>query len=353
MDRPRTPEEIARAKARKAAKIEAHRKMMRRRRITTMIVCGIFLLTMLIVIYQCTITKNKMTFEAGSQISASQYLRFSKRKAKFTNPKEFDICTPGTYKVHVKVGLKKHKVKLIVVDTQKPVIEGARDMVAYVGDNVSYRSFINYSDNSGEKNVKLDIDSSAVDLTKPGTYEVKCTATDKSGNSSEAAFPIVVIAKEFNEEELNKECDKILKTIIKDGMSKKDQVTEIYWYVRNNMSFINTSEKGDWIKAAMTGITEKKGDCYVYACLTRALLTRAGIKCMEISKIPVDNGYHSHHYWNLVDIEDGHGWYHTDPCPRRDVKERVILWTDKQVRDFSKEHDLCYNYDKKLYPDIP
>lgn len=318
-----------------------------------MVVLSIFLLIIANVIYQCIVTRNSLTVNTGANISASDYLRFKSRKAKFTKPEEFDINKPGEYKVHVRVGLKRHKVKLIVEDHEKPVINGARDMIAYVGGSIAYRSFITYTDNAGADNVKLDIDSSAVDLNTAGKYTVTCTATDAAGNKATATFPVEVVEQTYTEEELFKECDKILKSIIKDNMTKAEQVEQIYLYVRHHMSFVNTSEKGDWIKAAMTGIKEKSGDCYVYACYTRALLTKAGIKCMEIKRIPTDNGVHSNHYWNLVDVEDGHGWYHTDPCPRHDGNPKIIMWTDAELMEYSKAHDNCYNYDKSIYPKIP
>ena len=94
----------------------------------------------------------------------------------------------------------------------------------------------------------------------------------------------------------------------------------------------------------------RRGDCYNYACMAKAMLTRAGITNMDIERIPAGN---SLHYWNLVDIGDGHGWYHFDTTPRVDGNPTILLWTDAQMMEYSQAHGNCFNYDRAVYPAIP
>ncbi len=119
----------------------------------------------------------------------------------------------------------------------------------------------------------------------------------------------------------------------------------IYNYIRRNVGYINHSEKGDWVRAAYEGLAKRQGDCYVYACTAKALLTRAGIKNMDIAKIPTRR----EHYWNLVDVGDG--WYHFDTTPRTDHTV-FFLWTDADLMAYSAQHYNCHNYDRTLYPEI-
>ena len=79
------------------------------------------------------------------------------------------------------------------------------------------------------------------------------------------------------------------------------------------------------------------------------MLTRAGLKNMDIERIPEGDDMH---YWNLIDVEDGHGWYHYDTTPRWD-HPTVFLWTDAQAQEYSVVNQNCYNYDREKYPEIP
>ena len=248
-------------------------------------------------------------------------------------------------KVNAKITLK--------ADTEAPVINGATDKTVYIGKTIAYRNLISVSDNSGSSNVSLKIDSSKVNLKKQGTYPVNVTATDKAGNKTTASFNVTVKERTYSQAELNELCDKILSKIIKGGMSKRQKADAIHNYVRHNLSFISSSDKSSYTKAAILAIENKKGDCFNYAALSKALLTRAGIKNSDIRKIHVNAGVHSDHYWNLVDIGDGHGWYHFDTCPRRGSSERIFLWDDARLMAFSAAHNNSHNYDHSIYTNIP
>ena len=57
----------------------------------------------------------------------------------------------------------------------------------------------------------------------------------------------------------------------------------------------------------------------------------------------------SEHYWNLVDIEDGHGWYHYDSTPTV-IPMEILFYTDA---DLAPLNDGRYDYDRSKFPDIP
>ena len=79
-------------------------------------------------------------------------------------------------------------------DVTAPVIEVVSDIVVYEDATVSYRKFIEFSDDSGEA-PSLEIDSSGVDLQTPGSYEVIFTVTDAAGNKSTATVNVTVNKK--------------------------------------------------------------------------------------------------------------------------------------------------------------
>ncbi len=156
---------------------------------------------------------------------------------------------------------------------------------------------------------------------------------------------LTVIVREHTIEEVNALADAVLASIITPEMTDWDKALAIYNYIRRNVGYINHSEKGDWVRAAYEGLARRQGDCYVYASTAKALLTRAGIKNMDIAKIPTKR----EHYWNLVDVGDG--WYHFDTTPRTDHTV-FFMWTDAQLMEYSSIHYRSHNYDPTAYPEI-
>ena len=229
-------------------------------------------------------------------------------------------------------------------DTEAPVIHGPAKLNYFIGESISYKNQVAVTDNC-EEGLNLDVDTSGVNLAEEGVYQVVYTATDAAGNTASKTVELIVGKRMYSLEEMNAYADKVLEQIITPDMDDKKKAKAIYDYVVRNVAYINHSEKGDWIRAAYEGLAEKKGDCYVFACTTKALLTRAGITNMDIKKIPT----RSEHYWNLVDV--GEGWYHLDTTPRPD-HPTIFLWTDEQLMAYSAIHYNAFNYDRSLYPEI-
>ena len=84
-------------------------------------------------------------------------------------------------------------LEIIIEDKEKPVITGISNKEITVGDNINLQDGITASDNvDGDVEVKLE---GSVDNQKAGTYTIKVTATDKSGNTEEATFTVTVKEK--------------------------------------------------------------------------------------------------------------------------------------------------------------
>lgn len=235
-----------------------------------------------------------------------------------------------------------YPAKICIVDTIAPVFLFSENFTSFLGESIRYKEHVSVSDNSGYYDLKID--TSQVDPNTEGTYPVTYTARDASGNEASVTVQITIARKTADEEMLFAMVDEILGSITTPEMSKRDKVEAIYNYVNGSFPFVNWSDKSSYVVAAMDMIRNGQGDCYSFFALTKALLTRADIKNADIAASGWDE-----HYWNLVDIDDGHGWYHVDTTPNI-VPVRVCLWT---TADLATQNDGRYIYNPADYPPIP
>lgn len=215
--------------------------------------------------------------------------------------------------------------------------------VIYSGEEKSYDFFeyVKGEDDRGGK-VELTVDTSKVNFKKTGNYTITYTATDKAGNSSKAKAKIGVRVPK----QVDKYAEIILKTIIKKSWSDKRKYQAIYNYTRKHISYIGYSDKSDWEQGAIGGIKKGAGDCYTYYALARALLTRAGLPNIEVTRVRGEG----HHWWNMVYLNGG--WYHYDCGPRRGGGKFCLL-TDQQLKAYSASHGNIYIWDYAGKPKTP
>jgi len=94
------------------------------------------------------------------------------------------ICIVGSFLIF---GLSKDKVA--------PEIKGAEDIDVYIGETASFQENITVTDNQDQAPA-LHVDSSKVDLTQAGSYELTYTATDKAGNQAKKTILVHVLQKD-------------------------------------------------------------------------------------------------------------------------------------------------------------
>lgn len=231
-------------------------------------------------------------------------------------------------------------------DTDPPVFSGIQDKTVFEGETISYKKGVSVWDNK-DNDVTYQIDSSKVNLNKTGTYTVTYTAKDSSGNKAVKTATITVIPFIVTDEMLNDKVDKILDKIVEEGMTKREIAYEIYLWVKAHVAYTGSADKSDWKKGAYLGIEKGMGDCFTYYAVSEALLTRADIDNMRVTRV----GGRTQHFWNLIDCGDG--WYHFDTCPNKDKMEAFML-TDAEVEAYTKKRgNNYYNFDKSLYPRTP
>lgn len=249
----------------------------------------------------------------------------------------------------------------VFVDVTPPVITGAVDQAAFVGETVAYRTGVTAVDPE-EGELPVQVDTSAVNATEPGSYPVVYWAEDTAGNRTEVTVQVtfeIEQTKPAKEKAPEKETEKkdykdhaqaVYNKIIKKNMSKKEKIKAIWKWCRYKISFSGSSKKGDWKQAALTGFTKLKGDCYTYFSTAKALLELADVPTKDVVKIKKEG--RSNHYWLLVKLSGS--WYHFDACPRRGANGKTFcLYTDQQMLEFSEAHDDCFDFDLRKYPRTP
>lgn len=233
-------------------------------------------------------------------------------------------------------------------DEEAPVITGTSDKVITVGSTVSYRKDVTVTDNFDE-NPTLDIDSSAVNRNKVGSYQVVYTATDASGNVATKTITVTVVEEQevsIDEQTIYALAQKVLDQITNESMSDMEVAFAIYKWANRNISYVNTSDKSSWLIGAYQAFTEKSGDCYNYFAAAKALFNVAGIENADVVKSDTS---HSIHYWSLINLGDG--WYHVDCTPRKGTGDLFFMVTDAELEAYSKEHNNSHIFDTTAYPE--
>ena len=245
-------------------------------------------------------------------------------------------------------------------DTQPPVISGTKDLTVAVGESLSYRTGVTVTDDVDET-VQLQVDSSGVNLSEPGEYQAVYWAEDAAGNRAEVTVTVTVVetvtvddadggetedvveagGEEITLERVNELADDILAEITTSGMSQREKALAIYNYVHNHIKYTGTSDKSSWLVGAYVGFTRGSGDCYNYFACSKALLTRAGIPNVDLTRV----GGNSRHYWQLVDV--GSGYYHFDACPHPNSYPLYsFLLTEEEVKAYTRQ---CSSIRKNYY----
>ena len=237
----------------------------------------------------------------------------------------------------------------VINDTSAPVISGVGPLLAMTGDTVDFLNGITVEDNI-DRNVEVKVDTSAVDMSKAGAYQVTYRAVDQAGNAAEVGTILPVDAKTedyVEPEEVYKLVDEALADTIRADMTDAQKVQAIFSYVREHLWYTAPHHGDSWTASAMMGFRDKGGDAYVFAAMSRAMLTRVGIPNLPVERKNEDNDPHQ---WNLVDC--GSGWYHYDATPRSDGTS-IFMWTDAELDAYSKEHNNSHIRNTEAYPATP
>ena len=235
----------------------------------------------------------------------------------------------------------------VTKDSTPPVISGTKNYSGFVGSSIVYRDGVTVTDDY-DKNPTLSIDTSGVDMSKPGKYKAIYTATDFSGNKTTAEIEVELLKKPktyVEQETVDKAAQKILDKILKPGMTKMEQALQIVWWCRYNITYVNKGDSTSRNRAAYDAITKRRGNCYGYACAVREMLNLCGIENRFIKRYPYR---YSIHYWNYINI-DGE-WYHCDSTPRKNYNSYFFMYTTKEIQNFHHSGWYGYTFKVEKYP---
>ena len=234
-------------------------------------------------------------------------------------------------------------------DAVAPVIEGAKDIDAFLGESIAYRDGVTVTDDA-DPEPTLTIDSSGVNVNAAGVYTATYTATDAAGNSSSAAITVTLREKPegyVDEQTVYAVAQEYYDAIIDEDMTDMEKAYAIYLWVKGYIDYWDNDNYEYWTMAAYQAFTRGGGDCYNYFAAAKALLNMAGIENIEVDKSDIS---HSRHYWLLVNL--GYGWYHLDPTPRLgSAPDRAFMLTDAELDAYSMAHGNSNVFDPTLYPD--
>ncbi len=268
-----------------------------------------------------------------------------------------DVNTPGNYEVHYAVtdaaGHTTTATAVVTVtdDNTAPVILGAKDLTAYLGEEPAYLQGIRVQDNKDPDPI-LEVESDAVDLTKTGSYPLVYVARDNSGNENRVQVTVTVSSKPNSfvaEGTINALADERLKQIVTDSMTDEAKVRAIYSYVQSHFSFAQRGDKSDWRQSAYTMLKEGSGEGYHYFAVTKLFLERAGIPNIDVHT----SAGTAEHYWSLVSIDGGNRYYHVDTTPRVGDDDKFCLVTDAFLDVYSAANGNTHLRDASLYPATP
>ena len=235
----------------------------------------------------------------------------------------------------------------VTCDNTPPVITGTKDISGFTGTSITYREGVSVTDDY-DKNPSLSIDTSKVDLNKPGVYKVTYIATDFSGNKATAEIQVEITKKPksyVEQEDVDKVAQKILNKITTPDMTQKEKALQIVWWCRYNINYIAKADSTSRNRAAYDALTKRTATCYGYACAVREMLNLCGIENMFIKRYP---WRHSIHYWNYIKI-DGE-WYHCDSTPRKGYNSYFFMYTSTEIQNFHHSGWYGYVFKVKNYP---
>ena len=265
-----------------------------------------------------------------------------------------DYSTGGRYNAHVvltdAVGNNTYIVVPfeVTLDSTPPVIKGYQDLQVYIGDSVAYRTNLIITDDYDE-NPQLDIDTSKVDLKKPGKYDVVYTARDFSGNETSVTVKLKVENKPkgyIEPDQVYAEARKILAEITEPGMTEEEVALQIVWWCRYNIRFILRTTSRSWTEAAYNAYTKRMGNCYSTVYAVKVLLDVAGIDNMIIERHPYQTATH---YWNYVKLNGQ--WYHCDATWRQGYDSYFFMYTTKELLNFWQGGWNGFQFKQSAFPE--
>jgi len=234
--------------------------------------------------------------------------------------------------------------KLIILDQEflNPGFEYIPNRYFQIGEPVDFLYQVKVRNGSDPLSV-VTYNTSLVNENEPGRYRVYYTITDRN-NNTDTVFAYIVKTNAPLERVMSY-ADRILDSIITDEMTQLEKSRAIFNWTRENIAYSFSSERDDPVLGAFTAFTRARGDCFIFYSAAEILLTRAGIKNIQVSRIP---GESARHYWHFVNVGDG--WYHFDTTPFIGSPGNGFMFNDATAASLTAARGRnYYTYDRSLF----
>lgn len=216
---------------------------------------------------------------------------------------------------------------LNTADTIPPVIHVPEIAEYELGEPILYKKNLEVTDNSGQE-PDVTVDDEDVVINVPGTYKVRYTATDGSGNTSSRFTTIIIRDKKadiITSQMVDDLAEDVLSEIISEEMSERERLYAVFQWCRKNMNKAVDSKANELIQGAYEGLNYRRGDCFVYNAAATWLIRKMGYEVVSLSR----KNLNTTHHWCL--IKTSQGWYHFD-CYSRKGRECFLL-TDSEASE--------------------
>ena len=248
------------------------------------------------------------------------------------------------------------------------------------GSTVAYLSLVTVDEKYAS--CTIEVDSSKVDLNKPGSYVVTYKLIDENQKTI-STYKITIVVEEVDEnmEELMSLVKTKAENIGLTEDSVKDMTTEqivrkIYDYVKDpsankndaNIYFSDESNipnidrdnwESDWVKEATLALksTRMKGDCYTYYSVSKAFF-----EYFEIENVGIRRGSDAEsdgtHFWQVVNVgtKKEPKWYYYDATRLAgkfsDGSNNSCLITLEKLESYvsTDGKEGFYHFDPSKYP---
>ena len=252
-------------------------------------------------------------YENGKVTKDSFIIKVSDNSGKVTTKLKSDIKYGKFGKQTVVIEARDHSGNVttkeatltIKEDKKGPTFSGLKEMSVKKNGSLDYRKGVKAIDNV-DGTVDFTFNDSSVKYNAAGTYYVTYTAKDSKGNRTTAKRTVVV----------KHDASDTAALVSKYASTLSNDIPSIVNGVRKYIRYSSTYGGSDPV---WYGLTERRGNCFVHAKVTQAVLNKKGITNKLIWTKDKS------HYWNLV-YTGGH-WRHVDSTPLN----LYVLLTDEEM----------------------
>lgn len=279
----------------------------------------------------------------------------------------FETIGPVTLNITLQhpYGTVSREVVIEVVDLIAPTITGEDRIEVNEGETLSFEELYEVKDNY-DKEVKLVVDEQELDISVPGEYIVKLSATDSSNNTTtkEIVVEVLEVEEEIVEEvvyvqestthydtpttvttlsgSLNDQIDAVIANIISDGMSDSEKASAVYYWMQSNLQYRAGAANSNSVTTNAEILMDTyRGQCQHWAALSAAFMDRLGISYTYIDGLASNYGTeYNYHAWIKVN------GLHFDPL-------MGVLYGSTQFNQVSSDFILntkgSHDWDKSVY----